>query len=135
MQADIFVFSMNIVLEDSMNLPAVYEAFNKLFPFLKIEFFEKRNTGAILRRFSNEAKRTLKEFKYAHANGRKLVISPDTTVQELDKMFTETYALQLQVFRKSGNIWLETTVTDNWTLEEQNEQGEVITAQMNRNKS
>ncbi len=125
---------MSIVLEDSMNLLAVYEAFNKLFPFLKIEFFEKRSTGAILRRFSNEGQKTLKEFKYIHANGRKIVINPETTVQELDKMFTETYALQLQVFRKSGNIWLETTVTDNWTLQEQNEQGEAITAQMNRNK-
>jgi hypothetical protein len=125
---------MNIVLEDSMHLPDVYEVFSKLFPFLKIEFFEKRSSGAVLRRFANEAQKTLKEFKYPYANGRKLVISPNTTVQELDKMFTETYALQLQVFRKSGNIWLETTVTDNWTLEEQNEQGEAITAQMNRNK-
>jgi hypothetical protein len=79
---------MNIVLEDNMHLPDVYEVFNKLFPFLKIEFFEKRSSGAVLRRFANEAQKTLKEFKYPFANGRKLVISPDTTVQELDKMFT-----------------------------------------------
>jgi hypothetical protein len=31
-----------------------------------------------------------------------------------------------QVYRKSGKIWLETTVTDSWTLEEQNKQGESL---------
>jgi hypothetical protein len=52
-------------------------------------------------------------------------------VIELEAMFTNYYALKTQVFRKSGKIWLETTVTDAWTLEEQNSQGETITAQMN----
>jgi hypothetical protein len=30
----------------------------------------------------------------------------------------------VQVLRKSGKAWLEATITDGWTLEEQNIQGE-----------
>jgi hypothetical protein len=51
-------------------------------------------------------------------------------VTDLEKEFNSLYKLQTQVFRKSGNIWLEATITDGWTLEEQNNQGEIITSQL-----
>lgn len=52
------------------------------------------------------------------------MITPDMTVTDLEQSFNTIYGLGVQVFRKSGKIWLETTVTDGWTLEEQNRQGE-----------
>lgn len=42
-------------------------------------------------------------------------------VSELESVFTETFGLSVQVFRKLGNVWLQTTTTDNWTLAEQNQ--------------
>ena len=36
----------------------------------------------------------------------------------------KTFGLSAQVFRLSGDVWLETTSTDNWTLEEQNSTGQ-----------
>ena len=30
-------------------------------------------------------------------------------------------AVQAQLFRRSGNLWLDTTITDLWTLQRQNE--------------
>ena len=48
------------------------------------------------------------------------------TVIDLEKKFREVFGLGIQVFRKSGKAWLETTLTDNWTLEEQNRQGEAL---------
>ena len=48
------------------------------------------------------------------------------TVNELEQRFSDVYGLGVQVFRKSGNVWLETTVTDGWTLEQQNKQGESL---------
>ncbi len=44
-------------------------------------------------------------------------------VNELEQSFADTFGLGVRVFRKSGKSWLETTVTDGWTLEEQNNQG------------
>ena len=48
------------------------------------------------------------------------------TVSDLEQKFAELFGLSVQVFRKSANVWLETTVTDGWTLEEQNRQGEAL---------
>jgi hypothetical protein len=46
------------------------------------------------------------------------------TVSNLEQKFRDVYGLSVQVFRRSGKAWLETTFTDGWTLEEQNSQGE-----------
>jgi hypothetical protein len=40
---------------------------------------------------------------------------------EVEKMVEETAGLHVQIFRKSGNVWLETTVSDHLTLDEQTE--------------
>jgi hypothetical protein len=48
------------------------------------------------------------------------------TVTELESRFNTIYGLSVQLFRKSGRAWLETTVTDGWTLEEQNNEGEAL---------
>jgi len=53
-----------------------------------------------------------------------ITIAPGMTVNELEQNFKDVYGLSVQVFRKSGKVWLETTVTDGWSLEEQNRQGE-----------
>ena len=45
------------------------------------------------------------------------------TVGQLEKAFRERFGLNMQVSRKSGPVWLETTVTDKWTLRQQNEHG------------
>jgi hypothetical protein len=42
------------------------------------------------------------------------------TVGELEQSFRDIYGLATQVFRKSGNNWIETTETVDWTLEKQN---------------
>jgi hypothetical protein len=48
------------------------------------------------------------------------------TVQELERVFQEELGLFIQVFRRSGKVWLETTATDNWTLFKQNEEGQEL---------
>lgn len=115
-----------------MNFAAVQQLFNELFPFLKIEFFEKESkaiSGSFKKRVHNTTKR-LADFIITKDAVQEISIHPEMTVTELEKEFAKVYKLHTQVFRKSGNIWLETTITDGWTLEEQNSQGEMITAQM-----
>lgn len=56
----------------------------------------------------------------------KVEILANMTVNELEQLFKTKFGLNIQIFRKSGNSWLETTVTDNWTLEKQNEEGEEL---------
>lgn len=123
---------MNVTINHTMNIATVQQLFNELFPFLKIEFFEKENKaipGTLKKRIHNISKK-LFDFIISQEVIAEISIHPEMTVTELEKAFTKVYKLHTQVFRKSGNIWLETTITDGWTLEEQNNQGEMLTAQM-----
>jgi hypothetical protein len=38
-------------------------------------------------------------------------------------MLWQEFGLCVQVFRKSGNHWIETSLTNSWTLEQQNREG------------
>ena len=48
------------------------------------------------------------------------------TVGELENIFKDQFGANVQVSRKSGSLWLETTLTDKWTLLQQNEQGKEL---------
>jgi len=35
----------------------------------------------------------------------------------------DQFGLHVQIFRKSGDLWLQTSKTDEWTIEHQNARG------------
>lgn len=119
---------MKITINDHRKIFAIQEEFNGMFPYLKIEFFAKPHkigAGSPKKQITHGNK-TLGECRILHKKGF-LTITPNMTVSELEQNFNDIYGLSVQVFRKSGNAWLETTVTDAWTLKEQNKQGEELT--------
>jgi hypothetical protein len=126
---------MSLVLNDNMSIFTVQQLFNSVFPYLKIDFFErdtKLNGFAFVRKHVTGNAKKLKDYKIANTKEPLICIKPSLTVSDLDKIFSKTYYLQTQVFRKSGNVWLEATITDGWSLEDQNKQGELICAQMTK---
>lgn len=103
-------------------------AFNNLFPFLKMEFF--RNGTVVEKMYALNkllpASSTIGEI-WKKKEAAEIEISDNTKVKELENTFMDKFGLTIQIFRKSGNLWLETTMTDNWTLKQQNEHGKEIT--------
>ncbi len=118
---------MQITINDDRKIAAIQETFSSTFPFLKIEFFSKphKSGSGSAEKFMKPNNKTLGECRTAHKEGI-ITITPQMTVAEMEEKFRDIYGLGVQVFRKSGTIWLETTVTDNWTLEDQNKQGEAL---------
>jgi hypothetical protein len=118
---------MKITINDKRKIFAIQEDFNTMFPYLKLEFFSKPHKvgGASPKKLMKSSSKTLEECRTIHNRGT-LTITPAMTVSDLEQNFADAYGLSVQVFRKSGKIWLETTVTDSWTLEEQNKQGEAL---------
>lgn len=118
---------MKIMISDGLKIFAIQENFNTVFPYLKLEFFTPGSTimGAPIKRFIKPGSKTLGDCRTVISK-QKIAISPEMTVVDLEKSFWKIYGLRVQVFRKSGKVWLETTVTDSWTLEEQNLQGEAL---------
>ncbi|MBA3900883.1 MAG: hypothetical protein H0X62_11855, partial [Bacteroidetes bacterium] len=41
-------------------------------------------------------------------------------VKELEQKFQNLFGVSVQVYRQSGSVWIQTTITDSWTLTEQN---------------
>ncbi|MFN8776245.1 MAG: hypothetical protein ACK5XV_05695 [Flavobacteriales bacterium] len=120
---------MKIELEDRKNLGQVQQEFSTLFPYLKIEFFSKPHAAGkgSEKKYIRGASELLQDTA-VNINGTPLEIFPEMTVAELEGIFESRFGLHVQVFRRSGKLWLETTATDNWTLGYQNQQGRELSS-------
>lgn len=118
---------MHITIYDQRQISTIQAEFNQAFPFLKLEFFSTAHIpgGSNTKTELYAHHKTLGECRKTHTTGD-MVITPQMTVSELEQIFRNHYGLGVQVFRKSGKVWLETTVTDGWTLQEQNLQGKEL---------
>jgi hypothetical protein len=122
---------MRITISDSRKIFKIQEEFNTAFPYLRLEFFSKpHKSGApSAKKYLKRGDITVGECRTIQESGT-ITITPATTVEELEQSFRKIFGLSVQVFRKSGKVWLETTVTDSWTLEEQNKQGEALSSRI-----
>ena len=116
---------MEIHIKGDKTLKEVKEEFNNLFSHLKIEFFDHSHVAGEGSPISEEYSEgsTLNTARESREEGE-LTFDEKTKVFELEGMFKSQFGLNVQVFRKSGNIWLQTTSTDDWTLEEEEETAE-----------
>ncbi len=116
---------MKIIITDDIKISTIQEEFNQVFPYLKLEFFRglhKADADSSKKNIKNN-EITFGKCRRSEVTG-KIAITPVMTVTELEQRFAEVYGLGIQVLRQSGTTWLETSITDGWTLEEQNRQGE-----------
>lgn len=115
----------SIAVSDKYKIYTIKEKFSSLFPFLRIELSLPGTGSSGYVKALSEKNKALEELRMA-GNTDIITISPQMTVSDLEKRFKIVYGLLAQVYRKSGKIWLETTITDGWTLDEQNSQGESL---------
>jgi len=120
---------MTISISDNKIIRAIQDEFSALFPYLKIEFFSKphRVGGGTEKKYMKDSSASIGKSRGQHNSGD-IQISGEMTVAEVEKLFATKYGLYVQVFRRSGKLWLETTATDSWTLKYQNEQGKELSS-------
>lgn len=126
-----FINLMTMTLHIAPNrlIKDLQEDFNQTFPFLKLEFFTNK-----LSRTDFSAKQIIAPNKKVGesqvvATEGDVLIDEEMKVIDLEKLLREKFSLAVQVFRKSGNLWLETTMTDSWTLQQQNNHGREISTE------
>ncbi|HEY8659508.1 MAG TPA: hypothetical protein VIL78_10750 [Hanamia sp.] len=118
---------MKLQINSGTQIEDVQKEFSKVYPFLRIDFFKKPHAENQLsqRKDKIDPKNKIsEEGKFVKAES--IDISKYLTVAELEMDFFNKFGIALQVSRKSGNIWIETSLTDDWTLEMQNNQGEEL---------
>ena len=112
------------ILEEK-TLREVQQEFNEKFPFLRLNFYTAphgEGTGSP-DDLKIDPELTVAEARTVHTEGE-LSISANQKISTLEKRFAEQFGLYVQVFRQSGNLWLQSNKTDHWTLAEANRKGE-----------
>ncbi|MBK6524240.1 MAG: hypothetical protein IPG07_01010 [Crocinitomicaceae bacterium] len=66
---------------------------------------------------------TLKEIRKNHTAGE-LSIDGHQKTSTFENNFHDHFGVTVQVFRRSGNLWLQTTTTDEWSLAHQEKTGQ-----------
>lgn len=103
--------------------------FNEAFPFLNLEFLcTKRVLPKKSREELHPHQKKIGDCQNNVTDGV-LEIDSQMRVCDLEKKLEDQYNLPVQVFRRSGNVWIQTTITDNWTLQQQNEHGREISTE------
>lgn len=125
----------SIAINDEISIRSIQDAFNSIFPYLKLEFYSKQHAPGRPSnvKFLQQPGKLLGEIRKNHTNGE-IIITPEMTVSDVEQLFGDEYGIGVQVFRKSGNVWLETTITDNWTLQKQNAEGEFLSTPVPRDE-
>ena len=116
---------MEIMITDNSYVKDIQEEFHKEFPYLKIEFFKNGIQGDKHAQKSPpiSGKMLLANVRHVHSEGP-ININGSRSVEELKTDFQNNFGLLAQVFRKSSSLWIETTLTEHWSLTRQNREGQ-----------
>jgi hypothetical protein len=120
---------MTIQVTTDRLIEDIQKDFSYVFPYLKIEFFRKGT------RYKQNKQRTIslpvhQTIGSVFKNNRRgtILVTSSMTVRELEKNCDEQFGITVQLYRRSGTLWLETSMTDNWTMQQQNDRGSEISS-------
>ena len=116
-----------IVLKPNSIIADIQIQFNLFYPFLKIEFL--KNPGNVSgKNLRLNAELCLSEVSEITST-KEINVAKSRTVLEI-AVDCKKMGLYIQVLRRSGNVWNVISLTDSWTLENQNNEGKFISSQM-----
>lgn len=120
---------MKLQINKKTKIKDLQKIFSDAYPYLKIEFYNKPHRKKELSSLKDrippdEIISELNNFK-----GRASInIGKDRTVADMEAEFYDKSGIAVQVCRRTGNLWIETSLTDSRTLGMQNEQGKMASA-------
>ena len=107
-----------MILTPSAQTTDIQNAFSEKYSLLKIKFYTSAHQEYEGSRITEEVteNKALNDLNSSIAKGD-IDISGSVTAKVLESEFEKKYGLHIQVFRKSGDTWLQTSKTDHWTLD------------------
>jgi len=110
--------TMHVRLFDGQTIGDIQQAFSQAFPYLKIDFFKNLELNGI-----RITKKLEPPFTIFNTTDVIVDLEGNRTISDVKKDFLNITGLVTRIFRKSGNVWIETSLTDDWTLSRQNTEG------------
>ena len=114
---------MFLQIADTMTIEEVQDRFTECFPFLKIEFYSlgHKRFEASDKRFQYPSQARIGDIRKIHFFGA-LEIKSWYTAAKVEKQLKDLYGLHAQIFRSRTNGgWIQTSLSDELTLQEQND--------------
>lgn len=117
---------MKITITANTPLREIIAAFSQAWPHLRLAFYtrphaEHRGTDP---KFSiNNLDQTVEATTGIAIQPVLFDITESMSVWEVEQLFEKDLGLHVNIFRHSGNVWLQTTVSDRLTLRQQEERG------------
>lgn len=129
---------MKAVMELIIQKDSAIEDLNKIFtgyyPFLKIELYKIPVHENYIATKKDVLPYNLPIGLFINTASIIIIdINSHITVAELESQFA-SIGLTAEILRKSGNVWVETILTNNWTLQQQNAEGEEISKHFSQKK-
>jgi hypothetical protein len=118
---------MNLIITPSTSLASIQAKFNKMFPYLKLEFYQPIEIKGNKNENRYLYHKSTRLFEIIDLKGIKVLnISEFSTINAIKELFSSQLKLEINIFRKSRNGWLNTEKTNEWSLKRQNLVGEEI---------
>ena len=114
-------------IQDNRQLKDLQADFKKEFPYLKIEFFREPHQHGIDSDENEKLDVNLRvgDIRSVKTSGE-MPLDGNLTTSLFETSIADNFGLNVQVYRKEHGKWLQTWVTDIWTLEEQNNRSKVM---------
>ena len=126
---DMEALKREISIDNETFLKDIQSSFNAYYPYLKIEFWELKKTflkpGIKNNHYSMQVKDVSHVPQLIHID-----VSDEQTIGALIKDFKHNSGTNIDVYRKSGNVWNMISLTESWTLKSQNNAGKFISCEM-----
>ncbi|MBL7811994.1 MAG: hypothetical protein JNL57_07185 [Bacteroidetes bacterium] len=112
---------MKFQINPNTTLREIRQEFHNHFPYLKLEFFEAGHEAG----HGTPKSALISDYNQSAGVAETVAweVNAEMTVKQLEGWFLTAAGLHVQVFRKSGQVWLETTHSDGETLAAQNRKG------------
>lgn len=126
---------MKIIFTQDSVLNDLNQQFQKYYKFLKLQFYSNNVSADHNKEIPGDAIKDLSITVHDLIHGRieaTIDMSENCQVKAFEKSWFDTAGIWCQVFRKSGNVWLQTTVTDDMSLKEVNSFGEEMSTSIEK---
>ncbi len=117
---------MKLIIQKGEKVSSLQQAFQEQYPYLKLAFQAVRNPTAVQAHLDVQypgKQEPGPNFNFARKG--QIDISPSRKVADLQRDLYKKFGLHAHLYRKSGKLWIETSLTTDWSLERQNKEGEI----------
>ncbi|SFD84270.1 hypothetical protein SAMN05518672_103468 [Chitinophaga sp. CF118] len=117
---------MEIYISEEAVIANIQSDFQEIYPFLQLAFYQQPHEvgEACCPQEKIPPETPIEDIRIMHTFGW-LDVSKHRTAAEIEHDFRHRMGLSVQVLHKSGEMWVQTTKTDYWTLQQLNEEGKL----------